>query len=126
MTYRLNVLMLTIGLMFFSVAPLQAAMIDTERMVAAEIATQQRAELQTLLKRDAVQSQLTDMGVSVSAVKQRVAAMTDAEVAQLTTELDEMPAGRGLLGAAVLVFVVFVITDAIGATDIFTFVRPVN
>lgn len=64
--------------------------------------------------------------MSVSAVEQRVAAMTNAEVAQLTTELDELPAGRGLLGAAVLIFVVFVITDAIGATDIFTFVRPVN
>ncbi len=126
MAYRLNVFMLIIGLMVFSIAPLQAAMIDTEAMVATEVATQQRAELQSLLQRDEVQSQLTDMGVSVAAVEQRVAAMTDAEVAQLTTELDEMPAGSGLLGAAVLIFVVFVITDAIGATDIFTFVRPVN
>lgn len=126
MAYRLNVFMLIIGLMVFSIAPLQAAMIDTEAMVATEVATQQRAELQSLLQRNEVQSQLTDMGVSVAAVEQRVAAMTDAEVAQLTTELDEMPAGSGLLGAAVLIFVVFVITDAIGATDIFTFVRPVN
>lgn len=62
MAYRLNVFMLIIGLMVFSIAPLQAAMIDTEHMMAAEVASQERAELQSLLQRDKVQSQLTDMG----------------------------------------------------------------
>ena len=45
---------------------------------------------------------------------------------QLSSMLErDMPAG-GILGAIVLIFVVFVITDAIGATDIFPFVRPVR
>lgn len=126
LTYRLSIFVLMIGLSGFFIAPSQAAMISTERMVATELATQQRTDLQSLLQRDEVKAQLTDMGVRVTSVEKRIAAMTDTEVTQLTTKLEEMPAGGGLLGAAVVIFVVFVITDAIGATDIFTFVRPVN
>lgn len=126
MSHRLNSLVLLVSLLSFTVAPTQAAMIGTQQMLAAETATEQRAELETLLQRDEVKSQLSEMGVSTAMVEQRVAAMTDEEVAQLTSELEAMPAGSGLLGAAVVIFVVFVITDAIGATDIFTFVRPAN
>ncbi len=34
--------------------------------------------------------------------------------------------GDSVLGVILLIFIVFVITDAIGATDIFPFVHPVR
>jgi hypothetical protein len=37
-----------------------------------------------------------------------------------------LPACAGIISTVVLVFVVFVITDVIGATDIFPFVHPVH
>jgi hypothetical protein len=52
--------------------------------------------------------------------------MTQAEVAQLNQQIDQLPAGSGVLGIVVLIFIVFVITDVIGATDIFPFIHPVR
>jgi len=36
-----------------------------------------------------------------------------------------MPAGEGVGGVLLVVFIVFVITDVLGATDIFSFIRPI-
>jgi hypothetical protein len=55
-----------------------------------------------------------------------VAALTDAEVARLNQRIAELPAGGDVLGVILLIFIIFVITDAIGATDIFPFVDPVR
>lgn len=105
--------------------PLQAAMLSTPDMIASEQAQYDREELKSLLSRDDVQSQLEAYGVTAAEAEQRVASMTDSEVAELNAEIQDAPAG-GIVGAIVLIFVVFIITDVIGATDIFPFVRPVN
>jgi hypothetical protein len=52
--------------------------------------------------------------------------MTDEEIAQLNQQIDELPAGGDVLGILLVIFIVFVITDVIGATDIFPFIHPVN
>ena len=41
-------------------------------------------------------------------------------------DFDELPAGGDVLGVILVVFIVFVITDVIGATDIFPFIKPVK
>lgn len=105
--------------------PLHAAMLSTPDMIATEQAQYDREELKSLLTRDDVQSQLQAYGVTQAQAEQRVASMTDSEVAELNAEIQNAPAG-GIVGAIVLIFVVFIITDVIGATDIFPFVRPVN
>lgn len=105
--------------------PLQAAILSTPDMIATEQAQYDREELKSLLSRDDVQSQLEAYGVTAAEAEQRVASMTDSEVAKLNAEIQDAPAG-GIVGAIVLIFVVFIITDVIGATDIFPFVRPVN
>jgi len=55
--------------------------------------------------------------------KQRVASMTDEEVRALNQKIDEMPAGSGVVGAVVLIFLVLLITDIAGLTDVFPFVK---
>jgi hypothetical protein len=49
--------------------------------------------------------------------------MTDEEVRALNQKMDEMPAGSGVVGAVVLVFLVLLITDIVGWTDVFPFVN---
>jgi hypothetical protein len=106
--------------------PLQAAMIGTDTLLQQQQSQYDREQLVQLLNRDEVQQQLQAMGVSLDAATQRVAQLTDSEVQQLNNHLTELPAGGDILGLAVLVFLVFVLTDVIGATDIFPFIHPVK
>jgi hypothetical protein len=101
-------------------------MIGTAQVLAAEQARADRANLAALLEREDLQRQFAAMGVDAEAAKQRVAGLTDAEVVRINQRIAELPAGGDVLGVIVLIFVIFVITDAIGATDIFPFVHPVR
>lgn len=105
--------------------PAQAAMISTPDVIQSQQSEYDREQLSDMLDRQDVQEKLLAMGVSPETVQDRINHMTDFEIAQLNEQINDMPAG-GILGAIVLIFVVFVITDAIGATDIFPFVRPVR
>ncbi len=111
--------------MGFITLPVQAAMVTTPDVLHTQQSEYDRQQLVELLDREDVQKQLLDYGVAPEQVKDRVSKMTDAEVAQLNDQIADMPAG-GILGAILLIFVVFVITDVIGATDIFSFIHPVN
>lgn len=106
--------------------PLQAAMIGTDALVQQQQSTMDRERLLQLLERDDVQQQLVALGVETADATARVAQLTDNEVQQLNARLGELPAGGDVLSLAVLVFLVFVITDVIGATDIFPFIHPVK
>ena len=106
--------------------PLQAAMIGTDTLLQQEQTQFDRQQLVQMLERGDVQQQLVAMGVDVADAQMRVAQMTDSEVQQLNARLGEMPAGGDVLGIALLIFLVFVITDVIGATDIFPFIHPVK
>lgn len=103
-----------------------AGMVGTEQLLVAEQVQMDRVQLLATLSRADVKQQLSDMGVDPLQAAERVARMTDAEIAALSQGLGDLPAGSGVLGAVVLIFVVFIITDVIGATDIFPFIRPVN
>ena len=66
------------------------------------------------------------MGVNPADIESRVNLMTAEEVEMLSRHMDELPVGGDVLGVILIVFIVFVITDVIGATDIFPFIKPVN
>jgi hypothetical protein len=85
-----------------------------------------RTALMQALERDQVRSQLSQLGVDAEAVKARVSQMTEQEIASLNQRLGDLPAGGDALGVILFIFVLFIITDAIGATDIFPFVHPVR
>lgn len=126
MKQKIISLIALIGFMGFVTLPVQAAMVTTPDVLQSQQSEYDRQQLVELLDREDVQKQLLDYGVAPEQVKDRVNKMTDAEVAQLNEQIADMPAGGGILGAVLLIFVVFIITDVIGATDIFSFVHPVN
>lgn len=106
--------------------PVQAAPVSTGELLHSESQQVDRARLQRLLEREDVAERLQALGVDPEQAKQRVANLSAEEIQMLNKRLGELPAGGDVLGIVVLFFLVFIITDAIGATDIFPFVDPVT
>ncbi|MDQ7010864.1 MAG: PA2779 family protein [Mariprofundaceae bacterium] len=111
----------------FPIAPVYAAMVGTGQIVKAQSADEDRERIIGLFERSEVQQQLQTLGVSADEVQLRVANMTDAEVHMLAGEIDQLPAGgdvvTALISAALIVFLVLLFTDIIGVTDVFSFVN---
>lgn len=123
---KIGSLLLAASLLLAPVAPVQAGMVGTAQVLAAEQGRLDRDRLASLLERQDLQQQLSALGIDVQDAKARVASLTDAEVARLNQRVAELPAGGDVLGVILLIFIIFVITDALGATDIFPFVHPVR
>ncbi len=104
----------------------QASMITTGEALQVQQEDHDRSRLQALLNQQELQQQLAAHGLDPAVAAQRINSMTAEEVAMLNARLDELPAGEGIIGLVALFFIVFIITDALGATDLFTFVKPIN
>ena len=101
-----------------------AAMIGTEAVVNAAQAQQGRERLRDVFNRDDVKAQLLARGVDPAQVQARVDSLSDQEVQSLSGKLDQVPAGGdSFLGALVFIFIVLLITDILGFTNIFPFVK---
>lgn len=95
---------------------------------AAEPATDDaRARLASHLDRADVAAALSARGVDSAEVRARVAALTDAEAAQLQQQIDSAPAGASdIVGTIVFIFVLLLITDVLGFTKVFPFTRSIR
>lgn len=100
-----------------------AAVIGTDAVVSAQQAQLDRARVQSLLARTEVKQRLLAAGVDPDQVAARVDALNDNEVHQLAARIDQLPAGGDALGVLVFVFIVLLITDILGFTDVFPFVK---
>lgn len=126
-TYKRTLsLILSIALISASIGNVQAAIVSNDQLIHKIDQANDKAALLQTIKRADVQAQLSSMGVSSTDVETRIDQMTQEEIAQLNQNMAELPAGASVLGIVVLIFVIFVITDVIGATDIFPFIHPVN
>ncbi len=102
----------------------QAALVGTGAVVQATQAQQERARIHEALNREEVKAKLASLGVDPAQVQARVDALTDEEAQRLAKQMDEMPAGGdSLIGALVLIFLVLLITDLLGLTDVFPFTK---
>lgn len=124
---RVTSFILSIFLINMSFGTANAGMLGNAAIVAQSEQTVEREALLGQLRRAEVREQLLAMGVKPEAVESRVRQLSDAEVTQLSQQIADAPAGSSsIIGILVLLFVLFVITDALGATDIFPFVHSVN
>lgn len=101
----------------------QAGMIGTQAIVAQEQLELQRSELKAFLARDDIRDQLVAWGVDPLDAQQRVDSLNAQEAELMMQHMRELPAGGDALGAVVFVFLVLLVTDILGFTDIFPFVR---
>lgn len=102
-----------------------AAMVSTDSAIQSQQIELERGEILDLFAQENLRDQLTQMGVDADAAADRISSMTDAEISQLNETLQNAPAGEGVVGVLLTIFIVFIITDALGATDVFNFVDPI-
>ena len=117
---------LSVTLMSLSFTSTQAAMVSNDLIINHAQHGSAKAELLHTINRSDVKQQLLNMGVTPADIESRINLMTHEEIAQLNQQIDELPAGGDVLGVLLIIFIIFVITDVIGATDIFPFIKPVN
>jgi hypothetical protein len=124
---RIVCLTVVFSLLVLNVATARAGLVSTEAALSASRSADNRAMVLSQLQRDDVRQVLQSKGLSVSEVEQRVSALSDAEVNQIAERMNDMPAGGGafgvIIGAVLLVFIILLITDMAGATDVFPFVK---
>ena len=101
-------------------APVNAAVITTGDALATQVWADQLGDVQRKLERDNVKSAMVSLGVDPGQAQERVAVLTQAELAMLSSELDRLPAGGDILGLIGAVFVVLLILELTGVTNIFT------
>ena len=120
-------LLLSALLMLMPVMGTQAAMLGTDTLITTAQSQQSITELQQLLEREDAQQQLLALGVRPDQVRERVASLSDSELARINQGIDTLNAGgESVLGVLLVIFIVFVITDVVGATDTFPFIHPVK
>ncbi|MFH2134645.1 MAG: PA2779 family protein [Pseudomonadota bacterium] len=103
-----------------------AAMVGTDAVVDHALAEQGRAKIMALVNRDDVRAQLEMRGVTAEQAQARVDALTDDEALQIAGKLDQLPAGGDILGTAVFIFIVLLVTDILGFTKVFPFTRSMR
>jgi len=97
----------------------RTAVIDT-RTVLSDQSRSTQAELQYILAREDVRKQLVTYGVDPDAAALRVAALTDAELSQLRQHMSDLPAGSSALAVLGAVFLVLLVLELVGVTNIFS------
>lgn len=118
---------MTMFLMSVPVQMVQAAMVRTETVLTLSTAKNVRENLDQFLKREDVKAIMMAQGISHIEAKARVDSLSDAEIMKIADKMDQLPAGGStfgvIMGAVVIIFIVLLITDILGYTDIFTFVK---
>lgn len=105
-----------------------AAMIETDATLGITVQGQvARNTIKSILAREDIQAVLKAQGIDPLEARARVDSLTDAEAVRVADQIEELPAGGnfliGLLVAVGIIVVILAITDALGYTDVFTFIR---
>lgn len=93
--------------------------IDTQQLIDTENRLDAISRIEATLMRDDVARQLLAQGIEADAVMARVQNLTTAEVIQLDGQISEQIAGGGAVGIIGAVFLVLIILELMGVTDIF-------
>ena len=102
---------------FAQVAP--AGMIGTARLVDQESRAASLSRIEVLLAREDVGRQLEAFGVDRALVTERLNGLSQAELLQLEGQLDSHVAGGDVIAVVGVVFIVLLILELVGVTDIF-------
>ena len=102
-----------------------AAMVPTDDATSRRTADGDvaRTRLAAALARPALAEQLAALGIAPEEAARRVATLDDSTAIDASAHLDRMPAGGAILGVAVFIIAVLVLTEVLGITRIFPFSR---
>ena len=120
-TIRKLIVYTTIILMNLSIfhSVSHAAIIDTNTVINYENRKIMLDKAGRFLIQDNVTRTLLDLGVVRQMVLKRVAMLNDSELLQLSEKIDQAPAGAGVVEVVGIVFIILIILELVGVTDIF-------
>lgn len=103
----------------------QAGMIAPSTYAQQGAAADPHQQLRDFLARDEVRAELVKLGVDPAAAQARVDALSADEAAIAAERMPALPAGGdgGVIGAIVFIFLVLLVTDLLGLTDVYPFVK---
>ena len=121
----LVILMVLVAVPYQSVL---AAMIETEATLDITLKGQEaRNTIKTILAREDAQAVLRAQGIDPLEAMARVDSLTDTEARRIADQIEELPAGGNFFVTFILVVgvivIILIITDALGYTNVFTFIR---
>ena len=124
MSIFLAVIMLLIG------APVNsalAAMVDTEAILDSAQGSEARAFLHQLLARKDIRDAIVEQGIDPNEAWARINSLSDKEVIAIADQIDRLPAGGDVIEFLLVVilvgFIVLVVLDLTGVTDVFPFIK---
>ena len=104
-----------------------AALIDTENVMGSVHTQETRDQVRQFLARKDVQETLIANGIDPMEAQRRINALSDDEVVRISEQIDQLPAGAGAVEALLIIilalFLVLVILDIAGVTDVFPFIK---
>ncbi len=106
-----------------------AALVTTDQVIDKAGVEADRTLVAAYMARQEVRRQFEEMGIDPDEAASRVNGLSDAEIQQVAARINEMPAGQAtnvlvvVISAALLIFLVLLVTDLLGLTDIFPFVN---
>ena len=105
----------------------QAKMVTTDQVIEQTSLSDDRERVRDFLAREDVRQQMIRLGVDPDEAASRIDSLSDEEIQQIAGRMDELPAGEGtvgiIVGAALIIFLVLLITDLLGLTDVYPFVK---
>ena len=129
MTKRLTGLITAFVLLFMQllvVPAAQAAMVGNDAVIQQQDRAELKAKVMQVMDHKAAAQTLEKYGVDKEQVSERLDRLTDQELQQLAQKADELPAGQSVLGAVLLIILILILLDLLGATNIFPAIQPVN
>ena len=121
------VIMLTISGPFQSAF---GAIIGTEELLNEAYGQSAKAYLKELLARQDIQNALISQGIEPEEAAARIDSLSNAEAVRAADQFEQLKAGGGFLETFLilvfLTFLILLITDIAGYTDIFPFVKPMK
>jgi len=96
-----------------------AGMVGTDYIVEANAREASLARVEALLASDDVATQVQSLGVDKAVIQDRLQGLTNTELASLAGQIDQQVAGGDALALIGAVFLVLLILELVGVTDIF-------
>ena len=109
------------------VGPAVAAFVPTDQLIASQEVSEERDAVMNFMAREDVQNELSKYGVDRDEAAARVAALSDQEISNIASRIEELPAGQdtgvAIISAALTIFIILLITDLLCLTSVFNFTR---
>ncbi len=114
-----------LALSMFASQAAWAGYVPSNQAITTQQTEQYRSDIGSMLDREDIRTAMEVKGVNADEAKARIAMLSPAQVEELKTQLDTIPAGEGavgaIIGALLIVFIILLFLDLLGETDAFDF-----